>query len=35
METTGVKGYKYSIVTFVFGMYEKLHEIGEVEEGVE
>lgn len=35
METTGVKGYKYSIVTFVFGTYEKLHEIGEVEEGVE
>lgn len=35
METTGVKKYKYSVVTFVFGTYEKLREIGEVEEDVE
>lgn len=26
METTGVK-YKYSVITFIFGNYEKLHEI--------
>lgn len=35
METTGVKQYKYSILTFVFGVYEKLHEIGEMDSEVE
>jgi hypothetical protein len=35
METTGVKQYKYSILTFVFGEYEKLHEIGEMDSEVE
>ena len=35
METTGIKQYKYSILTFVFGTYEKLHEIGEIDSDVE
>lgn len=35
METTGVK-YKYSVLTFVFGTYEKLHEVkAEIEPDVE
>lgn len=35
METTGIKQYKYSVLTFVFGTYEKLHEIGEMDSEVE
>ncbi len=35
MATTGVKQYKYSILTFVFGEYEKLHEIEGMDSEVE
>lgn len=35
METTGVKNFKYSVVTFIFGDYENVHEILEKDDDVE
>lgn len=35
METTGVKNFKYSVVAFIFGDYENVHEILEKDDDVE